>query len=420
MKNDVGVLFVGLNGGVATTSIVGAYAISEGLVPPTGLYTETMMSSVVDGKLDRYNQKPIKDVLGLVDMGNLVFGGWDIEDGNVYEYAKDLEIAPKEIVDKLRDKLVSIGPMPGVFNQNYVKNLEGNYVIPPKDLADITYVLRDNISKFKERHDLENVIVVNVASTEKYNPLDDVHSSLESFQSGLEDNNQQISPSQLYAYAALFEGAPYINFTPSIAEEIPALQELAQQSKTPIAGKDGKTGQTLIKTAVAPVFRLKNLYVDGWFSTNILGNKDGLVLNHPESLESKIKTKASVLDQILGKTPDNWSGIHDVNINYYPPRGDDKEAWDNIDFSGLLGMPMQLKLNFLCKDSILAGGAVLDLVRFMDYCKKEGEVGIQEQLSFFFKSPDTTEGKDPIHDFFKQEGILKDWLREKAFGVTYS
>ena len=269
--------------------------------------------------------------------------------------------------------------------------------------------------EFKNKNNLVNVVVINVASTEVYHEISEVHQSLESFEEGLKNNHSQIGPAQIYAYAAISEGCPYANFTPSISEEIPALRELAIKTNTPIAGKDGKTGQTLMKTAIAPIFRLKNLKVEGWFSTNILGNKDGLVLDEPGSLKSKIMTKSSVLDQILGYSP-----IHKVNINYYPPRGDDKEAWDNIDIKGILGMPMQIKINFLCKDSILAAGSVLDLVRILNYCKQTGEKGVQEQLSFFFKSPTTLEfGKQPIHDFFKQEGMLKDWIRNKAYGVSY-
>jgi myo-inositol-1-phosphate synthase len=415
MNNKLGVLIVGFNGSVSTTAIIGAKAIAKNISPTYGLYTETLTSSVKDGQLDRYNQKPIKEVLGLVDFENLVFGGWDIDETDIYSCAKELGIAPLAVIEALSDELRELKAFPGVFSKEYIKNLDATYLAEGESLHDKAQKIRQNITEFKQRNNLTRVIVVNVASTEVYHNISEVHQSLESFEEGLRTNHSEIGPAQTYAYAALAEGCPYANFTPSVVEEIPALRELALSTNTPIAGKDGKTGQTLLKTAIAPIFRLKNLKVVGWFSTNILGNKDGLVLDEPGSLKSKIMTKSSVLDQILGYSP-----IHKVNINYYPPRGDDKEAWDNIDIDGMLGMPMQIKINFLCKDSILAAGSVLDLVKLLDYCKRIGEKGVQEQLSFFFKSPTTLEpGKQPIHDFFKQEGILKDWIRNKAYGVSY-
>ncbi len=411
----VGVLLVGFNGGVANTTMVAAMAIARGLTPPYGLYTETFMSTVKDGKLDRHTQRPIKEVLQLADFSEFVFGGWDIEEGNSYLYAKELKIAPEKIIEVLTDDLKVLKPWPGIFSKNYVRNLEGKYLLSGENLFEKAQKIRQNIRDFKAQHKLTGVVVINVASTEVYHEPSAVHQSLVQFEEAMMQNHAEVSPAQTYAYAAIAEGVPYANFTPSIAEEIPALRELAKKTKAPVAGKDGKTGQTLIKTAVAPVFRLKNLHVEGWFSTNILGNKDGLVLDEPGSLKSKIVTKSSVLDQILGYNP-----VHKVNINYYPPRGDDKEAWDNIDFLGILGQPMQIKINFLCKDSILAAGSVLDLVRFLDYCQRKGESGIQEQLSFFFKLPNTADPQQqPIHDFFKVEGILKDWIREKAFNTIY-
>ncbi len=413
--DKLGVLLVGFNGGVANTTMVAAMAIARGIAPPYGLYTETLMSTIKDGKLDRRTQKPIKEVLQLADFGELVFGGWDIEEGNSYLYAKELKIAPEKIVEVLADDLKALKPWPGVFSQNYVRNLDGRYLLTGENLFEKAQKIRQHIRDFKTQHQLTRLVVINVASTEVYHESSTVHQSLVQFEEAMMQNHAEISPAQLYAYAAIAEGVPYANFTPSIAEEIPALRELSKKTKTPIAGKDGKTGQTLIKTAVAPVFRLKNLHVEGWFSTNILGNKDGLVLDEPGSLKSKIVTKSSVLNQILGYNP-----FHKVNINYYPPRGDDKEAWDNIDFLGILGQPMQIKINFLCKDSILAAGSVLDLVRFLDYCKRQGEQGIQEQLSFFFKLPNMVDSQQqPLHDFFKVEGILKDWIREKAFNTVY-
>lgn len=414
MAQTIGVLLVGVNGGVATTSIVAAKAIAHGLSPTYGLYTETLMSQVRDGKLDRHDQRPIKEILGLIDFNNVVFGGWDVEDRNVYDCARELKIAPEKIIQQLESELTTIRSFPAVFSSDYVRNLKGTYLLDDGTLWEKVGRLRQHIREFKILQGITDVIIVNVASTEVYHDISVVHKSLTFFEEGLRTNSRDISPAQMYAYAAIAEGAAYVNFTPSIAEEIPALLELATTMRTPIAGKDGKTGQTLVKTAVAPIFRLKNLHVQGWFSTNILGNKDGFVLDEPGSLKSKIMTKSSVLDQILGYSP-----YHKVNINYYPPRGDDKEAWDNIDIEGILGMPMQIKINFLCRDSILAAGSVLDLVRLVNYCQRQGAWGVQEQLSFFFKAPDTTEGRKPIHDFFKQEGMLKDWMREKALGVKY-
>ncbi len=411
----LGVLLVGFNGGVSSTAVVSAIAIAKGLSPKYGLYTETMISSVKSGKIDRHDSRPIKEVFDLVEFEDLVFGGWDIEDRDLYSCAKELKIAPEGIINSLAEELKLLRPWPGIFLKRYVRNLDANYVLERGTLFDKAQELRSNIREFKLKNGLSKVVVVNVASTEALPEKTHLHDSLALFEQGLHDNNLNITPAQIYAYAAIAESAPYINFTPSLGEEIGALQELAKKTKTPVAGKDGKTGQTLIKTAVAPIFRLKNLRVTGWFSTNILGNKDGYVLDDPGSLKSKIVTKSGVLDQILGYSP-----YHKVNINYYPPRGDDKEAWDNIDFLGILGMPMQIKINFLCRDSILAAGSVLDLVRLLDYCQREGESGIQEQLSFFFKCPTAVSGKESIHDFFKQEGMLKDWFREKAFGVTYN
>lgn len=414
MNEKIGVLLVGFNGAVASTVVIAAKAIAKGISPAYGLYTETLMSTVKEGRLDRHDQKPIKDVLNLAKFNDFVFGGWDIEEGDLYSISKKLKIVPSEMIEPVSHELSNLRCWPGTFQQKFVKNLEGKYVLQDPTLYEQAQKIRQNIRDFKLQHNTDRIVVINIASTEVYNEISGEHNSVDSFETAMRNNSLNISPAQIYAYAAISENAAYANFTPSIAEEIPALRELAVRTATPIAGKDGKTGQTLMKTAIAPIFRLKNLKVAGWFSTNILGNKDGLVLDEPGSLKSKIVSKSSVLDQILGYSP-----VHKVNINYYPPRGDEKEAWDNIDIVGILGMPMQVKVNFLCKDSILAAGNVLDLVKLLDYCKKTNEAGIQEQLSFFFKSPITKNNQQPIHGFFKQEGMLKDWLREKTFGVKY-
>ncbi len=414
-QEKVGVLFVGVNGCVATTVITAARAIAKGLSPSYGLYTETKMSKVKDGKLDRHDQVPIKEQLNLLSFNDLVFGGWDIEEGNAYSRALESKVVPEPLIEKIKEDLQEVEAWPGVFSPEYLRSLEGKQILQMQGHVQKVEKIRQDIHSFKERNRLKQVLVMNVASTEVYHEKNDVHSSLQKFRQGLEKNNPNIGPAQMYAYAALSEGAPYVNFTPSSSEEIPALRELAEETKTPLAGKDGKTGQTLLKTALAPIFRIKNLRVQGWASYNILGNKDGKVLEEPGSQKSKILTKSGVLDQILGYAP-----YHRVTIDYYPPHGDNKEAWDNVDFQGILGMPMQIKINFLCRDSILAAGSILDLIRLMEYCKRTGAYGIQEQLSFFFKSPTTRDpARSAIHDFFKQEGMLKDWLREKAFGVIY-
>jgi len=413
--SKVGLLFVGLNCGVSTTSLMGAVAIGKGLIEPLGLYTETLTSPVVNGKLDRQNQESIKKVLGLLDYSDAVFGGWDIVNESVLESARKLKIIPDTEIDRIAEDIKDIQSWPGVFSQEYIQNLK-----PEKSLEGTLYEqaqqIRTNIREFKVKHNLEQVVIFNCASTEAYHELTKVHQTLENFENAMKENSSEIGPGQVYAYAGIMEGCGYVNFTPSMTAEIPALEQLSIEKRVPITGKDGKTGQTLVKTVIAPLFRLKNLQVDGWFSTNILGNKDGLVLDDPGSFESKRRTKADVLTNMLGYEVRD----HIVKINYYRPRGDDKEAWDNIDFRGIFGQPMQLKMNFLCKDSILAAGNVLDLARLMTHLlenKREG--GIQEQLSFFFKAPYTSGGKQAIHEFFKQEGMLKDWIREERYGVGY-
>jgi myo-inositol-1-phosphate synthase len=411
----IGVCFVGLNGGVATTSVAAALSIAKGISPGWGLYTETLMSTVKDGQLDRHDQKPIKDVLGLNDFSEMIFAGWDIEEGNGYQYAKELKLFSPDILEQIRSEMESIRPWKGIFSKEWIKNLDGHFVLTGSHRENAEEI-RKNIRDFKMQNGISNVVVIDIASTEVYKEPVEVHQSLAAFEQGLDLSNPAIGPGMIYCYAALQEGCPWANFTPSLIEEMPALRELAEKNRVPVAGKDGKTGQTLIKTAMAPIFALKNLNVQGWFSTNILGNKDGLVLDDPGSLKSKIVSKSSVLSSILKQ--DN-EPFHKVAINYYPPRGDNKEAWDNIDFRGILGEDMQIKVNFLCKDSILAAGNVLDLIRFLSYSKEKGDYGVQEHLSFFFKSPLTMNNKPAIHNFFKQEGMLKDYMRQKAYGVGY-
>lgn len=268
-------------------------------------------------------------------------------------------------------------------------------------------LLEANLNEFKSKHDLSRLVIVNLTSTEKFTKMEDVHQTLEAFEAGLDKSDERISPAMKYLYLAIKNGIPHANFTPSLCN-IPALEKFAQNKGVPFAGDDGKTGQTLVKTVLAPMFQARDLHVDGWYSTNILGNNDGLVLNDPESNKTKVESKKSVLDDILGYKIDN----HQVHIHYYKPRGDNKEAWDNIDFSGFAGEPMQMKVNFLCKDSILAAPLILDLARLLDSAKQHGEAGIQRQLSMFFKSPLHTAGEHPEHDFFKQRAMLENWAEK--------
>lgn len=398
----IGVCIVGLNGGVSTTSITAASALGKNLIPLFGLYTETQL---FDDIRSSESKSIIKNALNLVDFKDVVFAGWDIEKNNVYNSALKLKIVPKEVLEKLPE-LANIKAWPGIFSKKFVKMLDGHDIIK-SNLYEQANEIMNNINDFKKEQSLETVIVINLSSTEIYQEITDVHQTLEAFEKGMKINDSRISPGQIYAYAAVKTGSPYINFTPSLTAEIPAILKLAEETKVPIAGKDGKTGQTLLKTALAPIFKYKNLYVAGWFSTNILGNKDGFVLSDPESFEAKRRTKAGVLRSILNYDVDP----HIVKINYYPPRGDEKEAWDNIDILGVFGEQMQIKINFLCKDSILATGNVLDLIRLIHKCKQLGLGGFQEQLSFFFKSPYSKTNK-PIHDFFKQESMLRKWLME--------
>ena len=356
----------------------------------------------------------VKDFVPVADMENLVFGGWDINDENVYDISIRSEVLDKTLLDEIKPELENINVFKAVFDKEYVRRLEGDWVKTGSSKMDLAEQVMDDIKAFNEKNDISSNVMIWCGSTEIYFEPSDVHSSIEKFEEGLRNDSPDISPSMIYAYAAIKLGIPYANGAPNLSADIPALIELAEATKTPIAGKDFKTGQTLMKTILAPGLKARQLGISGWFSTNILGNRDGEVLDDPDAFKTKEESKLGVLDTILEpeKNPDLYSDIyHKVRINYYPPRGDDKEGWDNIDIFGWLGYPMQIKVDFLCRDSILAAPIVLDLILFLDLAKKSNMSGIQEWLSFYFKSPMALPGLDPEHDIFVQLAKLKNTLR---------
>jgi myo-inositol-1-phosphate synthase len=356
----------------------------------------------------------IKDFVPLSDLDDLVFGGWDIFEDNMYAAAVNAGVLGKDTLDRIRPELESIVPMPAVFDQEYVKRLNGSHVKKGNTKMDLADQLRVDIRKFKASHNLDRLVMIWCGSTEVYIESSPVHLSLESFEKGLKENDPGISPSMIYAYASISEGVPFGNGAPNLTVDIPALLEFAKQKGVPISGKDFKTGQTLMKTVLAPAFKARLLGVNGWFSTNILGNRDGEVLDDAGSFKSKEVSKLGALEYILQPElyPDLYKDLyHKVRINYYPPRGDNKEGWDNIDIFGWLGYPMQVKVDFLCRDSILAAPLVLDLALFMDLAARAGMSGIQEWLSFYYKSPMVAEGLYPEHDLFIQLKKLKNTLR---------
>jgi myo-inositol-1-phosphate synthase len=410
-QGKIGILMPGL-GAVATTLIGGVIAARKGFGKPFGSVTQ--MGRIRIGK--RTNQKDplVKDFVPLASLDDLVFGGWDIFNENAYQAAVRSGVLDKGLLDKLKKELSAIKPMKGVFDRNYVKRLDGKYIKRAKTKKDLANLLKKDIIAFQKKHKCERVVMVWCGSTESYIKPGKVHQTLALFEKGLAKNDPLISPSMIYAYAALSLGVPYANGAPNLSNDIPALAELAVKNKVAHAGKDFKTGQTLIKTILAPGLKARNLGVSGWFSTNILGNRDGEVLDEESSFKSKEVTKSSVLDSILEpkKNPELYGNLyHKVRINYYPPRGDDKEGWDNIDIFGWLNYPMQIKVDFLCKDSILAAPIVLDLALFLDLAQRAGLFGIQEWLSFYFKSPNHKKGIMPINDLFKQHEKLENTLR---------
>ena len=371
------------------------------------------MQTIRLGKRTEKRTPQIKDFVPLADLNDLVFGGWDIFKDNCYEGAKKAGVLDINLLEKLKPELEKIKPMKGVFNRSYVRNLAGSF-IKWGNRWEMAEKLIQDIRAFKKENKCERLVMIWCGSTEVYMKPHQVHNSIKNFEEALKKDSKFISPSMIYAYAAIKEGIPYANGSPNLACDIPALVELSKITKTPIAGKDFKTGQTLLKTIIAPGLKARMLGISGWFSTNILGNRDGLVLDDPMSFKTKEKSKLSVLNYILQPHlyPELYGKMHhQVRINYYPPRGDNKEGWDNVDIFGWLGYPMQIKINFLCRDSILAAPIVLDLVLFLDLAKRAGLSGIQEWLSFYFKSPQTAPGLYPEHDLFIQLTKLKNTLR---------
>jgi myo-inositol-1-phosphate synthase len=407
----LGILTPGM-GAVATTFVAGVYAVLKGQGKPIGSLTQ--MGTIRLGKRTDKRIPPIKDFVPLSQLSNLVFGGWDIFEDDMYAAAVNAGVLERPILDSIKSELENVKPMPAVFDQNYVKRLSGTHVKTGKTKMDLADQLRKDIQNFKTEHKLSRLVIIWCGSTEVYIEPSPVHLSLAAFEKGLKENDPAISPSMIYAYAALREKVPYGNGAPNLTLDIPALLELAKQEKVPISGKDFKTGQTLMKTVLAPAFKARLLGVSGWFSTNILGNRDGEVLDEPMSFKSKEVSKLGALEYILQPElyPDLYKDFyHKVRINYYPPRGDNKEGWDNIDIFGWLGYPMQVKVDFLCRDSILAAPIVLDLALFMDLAARAGMSGIQEWLSFYYKSPMVAEGLYPEHDLFIQLKKLKNTLR---------
>ena len=399
-------------GAVATTVMAGVEAIKAGIGAPIGSLTQ--MGTIRLGKRTDGHSPLIKDFVPLGGLDDLVFGGWDVFPDDAYDSAIHAGVLPKDQLDQIKDKLQTVKPMPAVFDRNYVKRLEGPNVKSMKSKWDAVLEVRDDIKRFKADNGCERLVMIWCGSTEIYMAPHEVHNTIESLEKAMKENHQAIPPSMIYAYAALQEGVPFLNGAPNLTVDVPAMVELAKQQGVCLGGKDFKTGQTLMKTLLAPGLKARMLGVRGWFSTNILGNRDGEVLDDPESFKTKEVSKLDVLEYILQPElyPELYGDIyHKVRINYYPPRGDEKEGWDNIDIFGWLGMPMQIKIDFLCRDSILAAPLVLDLVLFTDLAQRSGMSGIQEWLSFYFKSPMTSPDLYPEHDLFIQLMKLKNTLR---------
>jgi myo-inositol-1-phosphate synthase len=402
-------------GAVATTFMAGVEAIRKGIAQPIGSLTQ--MGTIRLGKRTEGRSPKINKFVPLAGLKDLVFTGWDIFEEDAYESAIHAGVLEKELLNQIKPFLRSIRPRRAVFDRNYVKKLDGKHVKKGKNKMDLAEQLRQDIREFKKKSGADRLVMIWCGSTEIFLQPGEVHSSVEAFERGLQSSDENIAPSMIYAYAALKEGVPFANGAPNLTVDIPVMHELSKRNHAPIAGKDFKTGQTLMKTILAPGFKARMLGVSGWFSTNILGNRDGEVLDDPGSFKTKEESKLSVLDRILQPElyPQLYKEIHHkVRINYYPPRGDNKEGWDNIDIFGWLGYPMQIKVDFLCRDSILAAPIVLDLVLFLDLAQRSEELrglGIQEWLSFYLKSPMTAPGLYPEHDLFIQLMKLKNTLR---------
>jgi myo-inositol-1-phosphate synthase len=412
----LGVLCVGL-GAVATTFMTGVLMVRKGLAKPVGSMTQYDKIRVGRGAEKKYLH--YKDIVPIADLNDIVFGAWDVYPANAYESAINAEVLKEKDINPVKDELEKIVPMKAAFDHNYAKRLDGNNV---KDCAtrwDMVEALRQDIREFKEKNGCSRIVVLWAASTEIYVPVcEEVHGTLAALETAMKnDDREHVAPSMCYAYAALTEGAPFIMGAPNTTVDFPAMWELAEKTKMPIAGKDFKTGQTLVKSGFAPIIGTRCLGLSGWFSTNILGNRDGLVLDEPANFHTKEVSKLSTLESILvpENQPDLYTNYyHKVRINYYPPRNDDKEGWDNIDIFGWMGYPMQIKINFLCRDSILAAPLCLDLVLLSDLAARAGRYGIQRFLSFFLKSPmhDYTQNEVPINHLFQQYVMLKNAIRE--------
>ncbi len=410
-EGKLGVLIPGI-GAVSTTFIAGVEAIKRGMAVPVGSLTQ--LATIRLGKRTDNRTPMIKDFVPLAGLNDLVFGGWDIYEDTAYEAAANARVLEAPQLEKLKEPLSAIKPMKAVFDQEYVKRINGPNVKEGGSKMDKAEMLLDDIRQFQETNKVSRSVMIWCGSTEVFHRPAAVHQTLKDFECGLMKNDPEISPSQIYAYAALKSGIPFANGAPNLTTDMPALLELARERNIPVCGKDFKTGQTFMKTLIAPGLKARMLGLSGWFSTNILGNRDGEVLEDPGSFKSKEETKLSVLDQILQPKlhPELYKDFyHAVRINYYPPRGDAKEGWDNIDIFGWLGYPMQIKIDFLCRDSILAAPLVLDLVLFMDLAQRSGMRGIQEWLSFYFKAPMHAPNLYPEHDIFIQLMKLKNTLR---------
>jgi myo-inositol-1-phosphate synthase len=411
-KGKLGILLPGM-GAVATTFIAGCMLARKGLAKPIGSITQ--MGTIRLGKRTDNNSPLIKDFVDLAPLDDLVFGGWDIFPDDAYESAVNAEVLERKHLDPIAEELKAVKPMKGAFYPEYVKRLNGTYIKETKTKAEQVELLRQDIRNFIKDNGCDRAVAVWCGSTEVYLPDGDpVHQSIEAFEQGLRDNHPAIAASQLYAWACVLEGVPYANGAPNLSVDFPAIWDLAKKHNVPIAGKDFKTGQTLMKTILAPGFKTRMIGIHGWFSTNILGNRDGEVLDDPDNFKTKEVSKLGVLETILApkSNPDLYGDLyHKVRIEYYPPRGDAKEGWDNIDIFGWLGYPMQIKVDFLCRDSILAAPLVLDLALFMDLARRAGFSGTQEWLSFYFKSPMTAPQLYPEHDLFIQSMKLKNTLR---------
>jgi myo-inositol-1-phosphate synthase len=387
----LGVAIVGLGGAVATTAVAGIETIRRGSNHPKGL--------------------PLADLSlpGLAEYRDMVFGGWDLDDSHLAAAAQHHRVLTEAQLSETGEALSRIRPWPAVSSRAFCKGVTGTHAHAASGHRAAVRAIADDLLRFRDSSDVDGLVMLNLASTERTPADDGALHSLDAFEHALDNDDPAIGPAMLYAYAAIETGIPYGNFTPSLAADAPALKEFARLRNVPVAGKDGKTGQTMIKTVLAPALKARALHVDGWFSTNILGNRDGEALRDPHSLASKLDTKGSVLDSILGYHVED----HLVDIRYYRPRGDDKEAWDNIDVSGFLGQRMQIKVNFLCKDSVLAAPLALEIARVLDLAQQRGEGGVQEQLSVFFKAPMVANGHAPEHAFHVQERMLMDWLEAR-------